>query len=158
MGFLVLSFAGSPGSRGRHRKETPSGGTERLTRLLGTLAVTAAAAFGPAVPAGAVPTGPAAPGPLPGERPAHRAAPDASGQRTDGGAEDAHAAAKDRGGPEGAAGGAEGLHGGEPVRHVEMARTGGTAEQLWLLGGVALSLTAAGIIAVAATRGRRRDH
>jgi hypothetical protein len=39
-----------------------------------------------------------------------------------------------------------------------MARTGGTAEQLWLLGGVALSLTAAGIVAVAATRGRRRDH
>ncbi|MEW2081456.1 hypothetical protein [Streptomyces sp. NPDC005283] len=31
------------------------------------------------------------------------------------------------------------------------------SERLWLLGGLALSLTAAGVIAVAATRGRR-DH
>ncbi|MGN9795502.1 hypothetical protein ACTMTU_30990 [Streptomyces sp. OZ13] len=157
MGFLVLSFPGSPGGRGRHRKETPSGGTERLTRLLGTLAVTAAAVFGPAVPAMAVPAGPAMPGTLPGEQPAARTAPGAAEQRTDGHAEDAPAAASDAGGPEGSAGGTDGLQGREPVRHVEMARTGGTAEQLWLLGGVALSLTAAGIIAVAATRGRR-DH
>ncbi|QIP85870.1 hypothetical protein GLX30_19605 [Streptomyces sp. Tu 2975] len=158
MGFLVLSFPGSPGGRGRHRKAKPSGRTERLTRLLGTLAVTAAAAFGPAVPAVAVPTGPAAPGTPPGELPAHRTAPDAAQQRTDGRSEDTPPAASDARGPEGAAGGAAGLPGSEPVRHVEMARTGGTAEQLWLLGGVALSLTAAGIVAVAATRGRRRDH
>jgi hypothetical protein len=158
MGFLVLSFPGSSGSRGRHRKETPTGGTERLKGLLGTLAVTAAAAFGPAVPAMAVPTGPAAPGTLPGELPAHRTAPDTAEQRTDGHTEDAPATASDAGSPDGAGGGAEGLQGGEPVRHVEMARTGGTSEQLWLLGGVALSLTAAGIVAVAATRGRRRDH
>ncbi|MFF3454426.1 hypothetical protein ACFYXH_08850 [Streptomyces sp. NPDC002730] len=30
-----------------------------------------------------------------------------------------------------------------------------SSERLWLLGGLALSLTAAGVIAVAATRGRR---
>ncbi|MFF8845741.1 hypothetical protein ACF08N_23990 [Streptomyces sp. NPDC015127] len=47
----------------------------------------------------------------------------------------------------------------EVPRHTgELARTGSTAEQLWLLGGVALSLTAAGVIAVAAVRGRNRDH
>jgi len=40
----------------------------------------------------------------------------------------------------------------------ELARTGSTAEQLWLLGGIALSLTAAGVVAVVAARGRRRDH
>ncbi|MEU1891860.1 hypothetical protein ACH4D4_18425 [Streptomyces pristinaespiralis] len=158
MGFLVQSLPVLPGGRGRHRKETPSGGTERLTRLLGTLAVTAAAVFGPAVPALAVPAGPAAPGTLPGEQPAHRTAQDGPGRQTGGhdGAQPARAEAAD--GPEGAAGGAEGLTDGEPARQVEMARTGGTAEQLWLLGGVALSLTAAGIVAVAATRGRRRDH
>ncbi|MFF3322178.1 hypothetical protein [Streptomyces sp. NPDC002889] len=38
----------------------------------------------------------------------------------------------------------------------EMARTGATTEQLWLMGGVALSLSAAGVVAVAASRGRRR--
>jgi hypothetical protein len=37
----------------------------------------------------------------------------------------------------------------------ETARTGTAAERLWLLGGVALSLTAAGVVAVAATRVRR---
>lgn len=155
---LVESFPVFPGSRGRHRKETPSGGTERLTRLLGTLAVTAAAVFGPAVPALAVPAGPAAPGTLNGEQPAHRTAQDGPGQRTGGQAGAAPAEARAADGPEGAAGGAEGLQDGEPARHVEMARTSGTAEQLWLLGGVALSLTAAGVVAVAATRGRRRDH
>ncbi|MGW0699474.1 hypothetical protein ACWD0A_09100 [Streptomyces sp. NPDC002867] len=46
----------------------------------------------------------------------------------------------------------------EGPRHTgEPARTGSTAEQLWLLGGVALSLTAAGAVAVAAARGRKRD-
>ncbi|MFF3289344.1 hypothetical protein [Streptomyces sp. NPDC003023] len=45
-----------------------------------------------------------------------------------------------------------------PEYQVEMARTGGTAEQLWLLGGIALSLAAAGLVALAATRARRRDH
>ncbi|MEU9776640.1 hypothetical protein [Streptomyces sp. NPDC047968] len=39
-----------------------------------------------------------------------------------------------------------------------LARTGTAAEQLWLLGGVVLSLTAAGVVAVAAVRGRKRDH
>jgi hypothetical protein len=37
----------------------------------------------------------------------------------------------------------------------EMARTGHAAERLWLLGG--LSLTAAGVVAVAATRDRRNQ-
>ncbi|GGW53387.1 hypothetical protein GCM10010381_43590 [Streptomyces xantholiticus] len=41
-------------------------------------------------------------------------------------------------------------------QQVEMAPTGSTAEQLWLLGGIALSLTAAGLVALAATRGRHR--
>ncbi|MGW1137838.1 hypothetical protein [Streptomyces zhihengii] len=45
-----------------------------------------------------------------------------------------------------------------PAAPAELARTGSTAEQLWLLGGVALSLTAAGVVAVAASRGRKRDH
>lgn len=39
----------------------------------------------------------------------------------------------------------------------EMARAGSAAERLWLLGGVALSLTAAGVVAIAATRGRRNQ-
>ncbi|MEU0370099.1 hypothetical protein ABZ070_07505 [Streptomyces sp. NPDC006283] len=104
-------------ARGRHRRATPSVGRERLTRLIGTLAVTAAAALGPAAAATAL-AAPAAP---------------------------ATAAPAEQDTPR--------------VHQVEMARTGGTAEQLWLLGGVALSLTAAGIVAVAATRGRRRrDH
>lgn len=38
-----------------------------------------------------------------------------------------------------------------------LADAGGTTEQLWLLGGVALALTAAGVVAVAAARGRERD-
>jgi hypothetical protein len=42
------------------------------------------------------------------------------------------------------------------IRHGEMADTGAMTEQLWLLGGVALSLTAAGVVAVAASRGRRK--
>ncbi|MFI2368239.1 hypothetical protein [Streptomyces sp. NPDC018833] len=47
----------------------------------------------------------------------------------------------------------------EAPRHTgEPARTGSTAEQLWLLGGVALSITAAGVVAAAAARGRKRDH
>ncbi|WP_240138200.1 hypothetical protein [Streptomyces sp. MUM 178J] len=37
-----------------------------------------------------------------------------------------------------------------------LADAGGAAERLWLLGGVALSLTAAGVVAIAAARGR--DH
>ncbi|MEW2631958.1 hypothetical protein AB0903_09920 [Streptomyces sp. NPDC048389] len=40
-------------------------------------------------------------------------------------------------------------------QHVGMARTGAATEQLWLLGGIALSLTAAGLVALAATRDRR---
>ncbi|WP_046501382.1 hypothetical protein [Streptomyces odonnellii] len=36
-----------------------------------------------------------------------------------------------------------------------LADTGGVAERLWLLGGVALALTGAGVVALAATRGRR---
>ncbi|MEV7426343.1 MULTISPECIES: hypothetical protein [unclassified Streptomyces] len=36
-----------------------------------------------------------------------------------------------------------------------LAQTGTSAERLWLLGGVALALTGAGVVAVAATRGRR---
>ncbi|MEU2430729.1 isopeptide-forming domain-containing fimbrial protein [Streptomyces sp. NPDC007861] len=40
----------------------------------------------------------------------------------------------------------------------QLAATGASAEQLWLLGGVAVALTAAGAIALAATRGRRRGH
>ncbi|MFE2599758.1 hypothetical protein ACWCOZ_18520 [Streptomyces sp. NPDC001840] len=36
-----------------------------------------------------------------------------------------------------------------------LADTGGVAERLWLLGGVALALTGAGAVALAATRGRR---
>lgn len=39
----------------------------------------------------------------------------------------------------------------------DMARAGSAAERLWLLGGVALSLTAAGVVAVAATRGGRNQ-
>ncbi|WP_327682905.1 hypothetical protein [Streptomyces sp. NBC_00467] len=34
---------------------------------------------------------------------------------------------------------------------------GHSTERLWLLGGLALSLTAAGVVAVAATRGRRNQ-
>ncbi|MFJ8075583.1 hypothetical protein ACIQ7Q_16990 [Streptomyces sp. NPDC096176] len=101
-------------ARGRHRRATPFVGRERLTRLIGTLAVTAAATLGPAAPTTAL------------------AAPAAS------------VAPAEQDTPR--------------EHHVEMARTGGTAEQLWLLGGVALSLTAVGIVAVAAARGRRRDH
>ncbi|MFD8967421.1 hypothetical protein ACFV0C_20905 [Streptomyces sp. NPDC059568] len=37
----------------------------------------------------------------------------------------------------------------------QLADTGGAAERLWLLGGVALALTGAGAVALAATRGRR---
>ncbi|MCX4823988.1 hypothetical protein OG883_29755 [Streptomyces sp. NBC_01142] len=37
----------------------------------------------------------------------------------------------------------------------EMARSSSAAERLWLLGGVALSLAAAGVVAIAATRVRR---
>lgn len=44
------------------------------------------------------------------------------------------------------------------VHAAELARTGSAAEQLWLLGGVVLSLVAAGIVALAAARGRNRDH
>lgn len=36
-----------------------------------------------------------------------------------------------------------------------LAESGSTAERLWLLGGVALALTGAGVVALAATRGRR---
>ncbi|UYQ62913.1 hypothetical protein [Streptomyces peucetius] len=87
-----IGFLAPP--RGRHRRPTPSGAHERLTRLLGVLAVTTAATLGPAGPATA-------------------------------------------------------------SQQVEMARTGTTAEQLWLLGGITLSLTAAGLVALAATRHRR---
>ncbi|MFF5566136.1 hypothetical protein ACFY7Z_06175 [Streptomyces sp. NPDC012623] len=36
-----------------------------------------------------------------------------------------------------------------------LAQTGTAAERLWLLGGVALALTGAGVVALAAARGRR---
>jgi hypothetical protein len=36
-----------------------------------------------------------------------------------------------------------------------LAQAGSTAEQLWLLGGMALALTGAGVVALAAARGRR---
>lgn len=42
-----------------------------------------------------------------------------------------------------------------PAVLVTAAHAASGAERLWLLGGLALSLTAAGVIAVAATRGRR---
>jgi hypothetical protein len=38
-----------------------------------------------------------------------------------------------------------------------LPRTGHLAERLWLLGGLGLGLTAAGIVAAAALRGRRPD-
>ncbi|WP_446041638.1 hypothetical protein [Streptomyces sp. SID1121] len=37
------------------------------------------------------------------------------------------------------------------------AHSGVTAERLWLLGGVAVALTAAGVVALAAARGRGGD-
>ncbi|MFC8824906.1 hypothetical protein ACFT9I_06040 [Streptomyces sp. NPDC057137] len=37
-----------------------------------------------------------------------------------------------------------------------LAGPGGAAEQLWLLGGMALALVGAGVVAVAAARGRGR--
>ncbi|WP_327236034.1 hypothetical protein OG349_20810 [Streptomyces sp. NBC_01317] len=37
------------------------------------------------------------------------------------------------------------------------AATGVTAERLWLLGGMAVALTGAGVVALAAARGRRGD-
>lgn len=40
----------------------------------------------------------------------------------------------------------------------EPAGAGFPAEQLWLLGGVALSVSAAGAVAIAAARGRNRDR
>ncbi|MER7000639.1 hypothetical protein [Streptomyces sp. NPDC000410] len=40
----------------------------------------------------------------------------------------------------------------------QLAATGSVGERLWLLGGVAVAVTAAGAIALAATRDRRRDH
>ncbi|WP_147286019.1 hypothetical protein [Streptomyces corynorhini] len=36
-----------------------------------------------------------------------------------------------------------------------LAQTGSAAERLWLLGGVALALTGAGVVALAAARGGR---
>ncbi|MFE3492892.1 hypothetical protein ACFXOS_07250 [Streptomyces sp. NPDC059175] len=39
-----------------------------------------------------------------------------------------------------------------------LAGSGRREERLWLLGGVAVALTAAGIIAVVATRDRRNHH
>jgi hypothetical protein len=39
-----------------------------------------------------------------------------------------------------------------------MADAGGAAEQLWLLGGVALALLAAGVVALAAARGAGRGR
>ncbi|MER7666518.1 MULTISPECIES: hypothetical protein [unclassified Streptomyces] len=45
-----------------------------------------------------------------------------------------------------------------PGTTIAVAGGGGhSTERLWLLGGLALSLTAAGVIAVAATRGRRNQ-
>ncbi|MEU0393391.1 hypothetical protein ABZ208_11545 [Streptomyces sp. NPDC006208] len=85
----------------------------RLPRILGALAVTAAALLGSPVPAAAT--------------------------------------------------GADGSPGTEPslrpvqIQPGEMADTGSRNEQLWLLGGVALSLTAAGVVAVAASRRRDKD-
>ncbi|MGW8888595.1 hypothetical protein [Streptomyces sp. NPDC055749] len=44
--------------------------------------------------------------------------------------------------------------------HGSMAETGSSGERLWLLGGLALALTGAGVVARAAARGRgrQRDH
>ncbi|MGW2514458.1 hypothetical protein ACWC0A_34790 [Streptomyces scopuliridis] len=39
--------------------------------------------------------------------------------------------------------------------HAQLAETGRAAERLWLLGGVVLALTGAGVVALAALRGRR---
>ncbi|MEE1800500.1 hypothetical protein ACIQVO_26725 [Streptomyces sp. NPDC101062] len=36
-----------------------------------------------------------------------------------------------------------------------LAQAGSTAERLWLLGGMAFALTGAGVVALAAARGRR---
>ncbi|MFD7441531.1 CARDB domain-containing protein [Streptomyces sp. NPDC059909] len=47
-----------------------------------------------------------------------------------------------------------GTHGSLP----QLAATGITGERLWLLGGVAVALAAAGAVALAATRDRRRNH
>ncbi|MFD5751231.1 hypothetical protein [Streptomyces sp. NPDC127033] len=38
---------------------------------------------------------------------------------------------------------------------VVLAQVGTTAERLWLLGGMAFALTGAGVVALAAARGRR---
>ncbi|MFJ9031998.1 hypothetical protein ACIRQP_26445 [Streptomyces sp. NPDC102274] len=39
--------------------------------------------------------------------------------------------------------------------HAHLAETGSAAERLWLLGGVVLALSGAGVVALAALRGRR---
>ncbi|MFE2844641.1 hypothetical protein ACFXKS_13925 [Streptomyces scopuliridis] len=39
--------------------------------------------------------------------------------------------------------------------HAQLAVAGSAAERLWLLGGVVLALTGAGVVALAALRGRR---
>ncbi|MFE2035476.1 hypothetical protein ACFXBB_19930 [Streptomyces scopuliridis] len=39
--------------------------------------------------------------------------------------------------------------------HAPLAEAGRAAERLWLLGGVVLALTGAGVVALAALRGRR---
>ncbi|MEV6422261.1 hypothetical protein [Streptomyces sp. NPDC051662] len=39
--------------------------------------------------------------------------------------------------------------------HTQLAQAGSTAERLWLLVGVVLALSGAGVVALAALRGRR---
>ncbi|MEV8391213.1 MULTISPECIES: hypothetical protein [unclassified Streptomyces] len=39
--------------------------------------------------------------------------------------------------------------------HAQLAQAGSTAERLWLLGGAVLALGGAGVVALAALRGRR---
>jgi len=43
------------------------------------------------------------------------------------------------------------------VASAELAGSGTAAERLWLLAGLALSLAAAGVVAIAAARGRRNQ-
>ncbi|TXS55723.1 hypothetical protein [Streptomyces sp. t39] len=160
----ALLHALTPDVRRTRARRAPS----RAARLLGTLTVTATAllgAAGPAPAAGAPPAGPpvaAVPVPVsdPVEAPGHvpvaaaataarTAVAAAPAGRGDHAAQAAQAAPPVRG--------AHAVHAAHSAP-AELARTGSTAEQLWLLGGVALSLTAAGVIAVAASRGRKRDH
>ncbi|PVE14266.1 hypothetical protein Y717_00610 [Streptomyces scopuliridis RB72] len=50
---------------------------------------------------------------------------------------------------------AEPLTGPLSAVHAQLAVAGSAAERLWLLGGVVLALSGAGVVALAALRGRR---